>query len=253
MNSLQTTSSDYLNEAPRTQSRPDMRMDARVAIVATLAYSISVFLVDTWIGMAVFAMGLGCCFLVYRVPLVKILKSVVVFSFILVFAVLGHLPQGLAVGLFYGVRILLLSLATLAVAFTLDHTKIVRAFESYFGPLQRFGIPVDDYATMFSIAIRFIPICMEEFLQVDNAQRSRGSQLDDGPVFVCIRAWAGVIIPMLVGMFRRASSLAQGMECRCYGAAPLRTSLHGDDRLSLAGWIAAIVICAACLATGILL
>lgn len=229
------------------------RPDARIAIVVALAYSVSLFLVDGWSGMAAFCLLLACELAVLRVDVLQVAKTAVPLLFILVFTVVAHIPQGIDEGLFYALRILLLALATLAVAFSYDDSQFVRAFSSFGEPLRALRVPVDDIATMFSIALRFIPAGMEEFNRVANAQRSRGAHLDEGGAIARVRLWGNVLVPMLVGLFRRAGVLAQAMEARCYGGRCRRTSLHGSDILGPARIAVAILAAAVLIALGVVL
>ena len=227
--------------------------DPRISIVATLAYCIAVFLVDTWVGMAVFALVIAAALIVMRVRIGQIVKSIIPLLFILAFTVVAHIPQGIDEGFFYALRILLLALATLVVAFSYDDSQFVRAFSSFGRPLRALHVPVDDIATMFSIALRFIPAGMEEFKRVANAQRSRGARLDEGGAIARVRLWGNVLVPMLVGLFRRAGVLAQAMEARCYGSAVRRTSLHGDERLRAGDVAVAIAAAVVLIVLGVIL
>lgn len=222
-------------------------IDARVAVLAALAYSVAIFFVDTWAGMAAFALLLAGVLWFSHARLTMVFKSLVPLWFILAFTVLAHIPQGIDEGFFYAIRIALLAIATLVVAFSYDDTQLVRAFVWFMQPLRALKVPVDDIATMFSIAVRFIPVCMQEFLRVADAQRCRAAHFDDGGIVARVKQWGSVLMPMLVGLFRRASSLANAMEARCYGGG-LRTSLHGDQRLRAVDYVlicVAIGLCAA--------
>ncbi len=228
------------------------RPDARISIIVTFAYSVALFFVGSWWGMAIFAVSLAAVLVVARTGVLRVLKTAVPLLFILAFTVVAHIPQGIGEGLFYALRILLLALAALVVAFSYDDAQFVRAFSSFGRPLRAFRVPVDDIATMFSIALRFIPVGVDEFKRVAAAQRSRGAPLDEGGAIARMRLWGNVLVPVLVGMFRRASVLAQAMEARCYGAAVRRTSLH-DDRLGVPGVAVTILITAVLLLAGVTL
>ena len=237
----------------RSVKQHPTRLDARISIIVTFAYSVSLFFVDTWWGMAVFVVLLLIALAAMRVGVMRVFKTAIPLFLILAFTVLAHIPQGLGEGFFYALRILLLALATLIVAFSYDDAQFVRAFSSFGRPLRVLHVPVDDIATMFSIALRFIPSSVDEFKRVANAQRSRGAQLDDGAVMARIRLWGNVLVPMLVGMFHRASVLAEAMEARCYSASALRTSLYGDERLGAKDIALILALCAVFAALGIVL
>lgn len=231
---------------------PRRRIDARVAILAVLFYSIALFVAHTWLAMGVLAGALLVVLLLARIDLVSMLKGIVPLLAILGFTVAAHIPQGIDQGFYYALRILLLAMATLGVAFSYDDTQFVRAFSSFLGPLRAVKAPIDDIATMFSIAIRFIPVSLDEFQRVSNAQRARGARFDEGGIVERVKCWGSVLVPILVGLFHRAGVLAQAMEARCYGGAR-RSSLHGDERLRAVDVAAAVGASAACLAVSIVL
>lgn len=229
------------------------RVDARVSIIAVLFYSIALFVAQTWLALGVLAGALLAVLLLARIDIASMLKGIVPLLVILVFTVVAHIPQGIDQGFYYALRILLLAMATLGVAFSYDDTQLVRAFSSFLSPLRTVKVPVDDIATMFSIAIRFIPVSLDEFQRVSNAQRARGAHFDEGGLVERVKCWGSVLVPLLIGLFHRAGVLAQAMEARCYGVGARRSSLHGDERLGVLDVVAAIGVSAACLTVAVVL
>ena len=154
----------------------------------------------------------------------------------------GLVPAGLA-------RIVLLVVASLAVTYTTTSTELTDALGFFLRPLKRLGVPTDDIAMVFSLALRFIPVTAEEFGRVHDAQWARGASFAEGSLWERLRAWQTVLIPLFVGLFRRADSLAVAMDARCYGAPDVeRTSLaprafSGRSGLVLAvGLLACVVL-----------
>ena len=206
------------------------KLDARVALILGALFSVGLFFVDAWLGMII-AGVVVIFFLLVKNPQVKrILVSLVPLYVILAITFIAHIPEGISVGLFYVLRIFILAVATLAIAFGYDDTQLVRAFASLFSPLRRIHVPVDDIATMFSIALRFIPVSMDEVQRVYIAQKSRCASFDEGSYVERISLWGNVFVPVIVGLFRRADNLAEAMDARCYSGNK-RSSLH-KDRIS---------------------
>lgn len=222
-------------QSESTHSHP-LRLSARVALLMLLAYSVALFFVDTWLGMLVFTVAAAVAVALSGASLRRIGACLAPLMFILACTVLFQIPRGIEAGLFYAVRIVLLALGSFVVAFSYDDAQFVHAFQSLLAPFRVLRIPVDDIATMFSIALRFIPEGVDEFHRVEAAQRSRAASFDDGALVARIARWGGVFIPLLVGMFRRAGVLACAMEARCYGARLSRTSLHGDEKFAMRDW-----------------
>ncbi len=213
--------------ARRVAEQGCVKPDARIALTAVLVYSVALFWVDGWAWLAVLAVVLVAFAALLRPPMRTILIGLVPLYLILGFTVIAHIPQGLTVGLFFALRIFLLAIATLMVAFAYDDARLVRAISSMLSPLRALHVPTDDVATMFSIALRFIPASLDEIARVQTAQMSRGARFEQGGIADRVKCWSMVLIPVIVGMFRRAETLACAMDARCYSGGK-RTSLHAD-------------------------
>lgn len=237
------------------------RLDARVKLVLLLAFSITVFCVQHWTALGVLALVVAAAiadarlswrrFGLLALPLLVIMLIVWVCNAfmldvsapassalssvsagfatgwkpVVLWGSFGFSPQGCMFALFYAVRIYLILFASFVVTFTATSTQLSEAFISFLNPLRRLGVPVDDAATILSLALRFIPLIAEELAAIKRAQVSRGTQFDTGGAWQRISAYLAVFTPLLIGLFRRANVLACAMDARCYGAGP-RTSLN---------------------------
>ena len=93
-------------------------------------------------------------------------------------------------------------------------------------PLSVFHIKVHEIAMMMTIALRFIPVLLEETDKIMNAQKARGADMESGNIFKRVKALIPVLIPLFVSSFRRANDLAMAMECRCYNGGNGRTRMR---------------------------
>lgn len=228
-----------------------------------MAFSITLFCVETWPGILACGMLLAIVWGLSKLPFFRVGKMLAPlyailactllfnsFSFDLtrdpiayglggvssgVFALLdpvplvggfGFLPSGFGRGLYYVLRIVLLGLASLLLAFSTTAYDLMEAMRSFLSPLRRFGLPVDDLATVFSLALRFVPVLGEELSRIHGAQWSRGARFNQGGLRSRLSAWSCALIPLFVGLFRRADRLAVAMEARCYGGSSQRTHLR---------------------------
>jgi len=76
---------------------------------------------------------------------------------------------------------------------------------------------------MMGVALRFLPLLMEETDRIVKAQISRGARLDQGGPVRRMRAFLPVIVPLFIIVFRRADELALAMEARGYRGGEGRT------------------------------
>ena len=263
-------------------SSPVHCLDARAKLIVLAVYSVMLFFLDTACGLGLAAVMFAAALAASRIPPLRVLGLVipvyVLAALTVVFngftfatsdaiaqvdvigsAVAGIYPiagafslsvAGLMRGLFFAVRIVLLVFASLVLTFTTTSTELTAALNWFLRPLRIFRVPVDDIAMVFSIALRFIPVTAEEFCRVRDAQWSRGSQFGEGSLVARLKAWQTVLIPLFVGLFRRADVLAQAMDARCYGQVECRSSLN-DGSWRGADAAVLMVCSAACVALAI--
>ena len=249
---------------------PLHRADPRIKIALLLAYSITLFLLETWTGLAIAAVLYALAHAISRVPFrsvfvlaaptyvsspiyltdaeVSMAAPFAGFDPIAVAGSFGFVPAGFAKGAFNAIRVVILVYASLLVSFTTTSTEMMSAASSFMAPLKRTPIPVDDAACALSIALRFIPVTAEELCQVHDAQWSRCARFSGSGVVETLRAWGRVFVALFVALFRRADRLAAAMDARCYGAPTKdgrRSSLE-ESHLGIRGVAVIVVGIAAC-------
>lgn len=92
-------------------------------------------------------------------------------------------------------------------------------------PLKLFRVPVHEVAMIMSIALRFIPILLEETDKIMKAQIARGADFETGNIVKRARALVPLLVPLFISAFRRANDLAMAMEARCYRGGEGRTKM----------------------------
>jgi len=98
---------------------------------------------------------------------------------------------------------------------------------------------------MVSLALRFMPVLLEELDRIKTAQLARGADFRSGSVIGRARAAASLAVPLIVGAFRRADELADAMEARGYRNGPrtmlreLRMTVLDSAALAVMGFLIA--------------
>lgn len=143
-------------------------------------------------------------------------------------------------------RIIMLVCLALSVAESTTPTKLAHACTSLMRPLGHIGVPIEDVGLVLAMALRFIPVVSEEAGRIRLAQRVRGVNFDEGSVLRRVRAWAAVLTPLVVGLFRRADRVAESMDARCYGQRSSgkhrRVPLQPADKLVLLGGLVVMAV-----------
>ena len=158
--------------------------------------------------------------------------------------------KGIYIALFTAIRIIMLVVVSSLLTYTTTPTMLTDALERLLSPLKVFKVPVHTLAMIMTLALRFIPVLIEEIERIMNAQKARGADLESGGLVKRAKALIPILIPLFVSAFRRAYELAFAMECRCYTGGEGRTRMKQmklalRDFVSLAVFvlfIAAIIV-----------
>ncbi len=195
-----------------------------------LAFSIAIFFVRTSWGLALFVLVTLVSCALSRLSLERLCRMLgpvfVLAGFSWAFHVMAEPSlNGLLDGAFFAVRMVVLVAASFVVCLTTTTDQLLDAFRSLIKPIRIVGLPVDDIAFTLALSVRFIPVIEIEFARIRAAQVSRGAESARG-LFALARTWAAAFAALFVCLFRRAGTLAQAMDARCYGAAAERTHLR---------------------------
>lgn len=219
------------------------RLDPRVKLVSTLLYLISLFLFRSISGYLVATLFLVCIIRMSKVPLSYIVKGLKPIIMLLLITVLFNLfltrdgdvlahfwiftitEGGLVTAVFMAVRLIYLIIGSSLMTFTTTPGELTDGLEDLLKPLNRIKVPVHEVAMMMSIALRFIPILLEETDKIMKAQIARGADLESGNMIQRAKSMIPILVPLFVSAFRRANDLALAMEARCYHGGEGRTKM----------------------------
>lgn len=121
--------------------------------------------------------------------------------------------------------ILLVSSATLLTA-TTSPLALTAGLESLLQPLKRVKVPVQQLAMLLALALRFIPVIVEEAAKSIQARASRSPALNTGGLRQRLQGYIPLLFPLFVAIFRRGEALATAMEARCYRGDLQRTRMR---------------------------
>lgn len=219
------------------------KLDARMKIILTGVFIAILFVADNIIGLAVGIAFMFFAFLLSRIPLRLMVKSLKPIIPIIIFTAILNLffvttgdtlvkvwiikitTGGVSTSIFMILRIVCLIIGTSLLTYTTSPIALTDAIERLLGPLKKIKVPVHELAMMMTIALRFIPTLIEETDKIMAAQKARGADLETGSILKRARALIPILVPLFVSAFRRAEELAMAMECRCYHGGEGRTRL----------------------------
>ncbi len=222
---------------------PIHRLDPRVKLFGTFVYILSLFLFRDVVGFAVVTVFLVCVIRSSKVPfsyMVKGLKAILVlmvvtalFNLFLTpgdrvlfsYGILKITLEGVKNAGFMLVRLIYLIVGTSVMTLTTTPNQLTDGLEKALMPLSKVKVPVHSIAMIMSIALRFIPILIEETDIIMKAQTARGADFENGNLVKRTKAMVPLLVPLFVSAFRRADDLAMAMEARCYMGGAGRTKM----------------------------
>ena len=141
--------------------------------------------------------------------------------------------EGVEFAAFMAIRLIYLVMGSTILTLTTTPNQLTDGLEKSLGFLNRVGVPVHEVSMMMSIALRFIPILIEETDKIMKAQMARGADFESGNLIQKAKAMVPLLVPLFISAFRRATDLAMAMEARCYRGGEGRTKmkpLHYEKR-----------------------
>lgn len=218
------------------------KMDPRAKLVGTLVFIISVFVFHTFPGYAVATLFLAGMIAISKVPLkfmfkglkaiVMLLMITVIFNILLTpgnvlwqWGILRITEEGLLLAGRMAIRLTYLVIGSSVMTLTTTPNQLTDGLERLLRPLNKLHVPIHEIAMMMSIALRFIPILLEETDKIMKAQIARGADFETGNIIQKAKNMIPLLVPLFISAFRRANDLAMAMEARCYHG--------GDDRTQM--------------------
>ncbi|MCL2696612.1 MAG: energy-coupling factor transporter transmembrane protein EcfT [Oscillospiraceae bacterium] len=219
------------------------RLDARFKIIFSILAAAMLFTAQNFVGLGIAAVFIVMCYAASGIQFRMILKSLKPIIPLIIFTgilnlffikgeeILAHWwifkihTEGAKIAAFMIVRIITLITGMSLLTYTTSPIMLTDAIEALLAPLKKLRFPVHELAMMMMIALRFIPLLIEETDKIMMAQKARGANLDAKGLIKKAKALIPILIPLFISAFKRANELAMAMECRCYKGGEGRTRL----------------------------
>ena len=218
------------------------RLDPRTKLFGTMVFILSLFVANNIWGYLLGTIALAAVIVLTKVPvrfILKGLKAIVILLLISVSFNLFLTPgrelvrfwifkitwEGIRLAGFMAVRLIYLVVGSSLMTLTTTPNQLTDGLEKLLGPLKKVHVPVHEVSMMMSIALRFIPILLEETDKIMKAQIARGADFESGGLIQKAKAMIPLLVPLFISAFRRATDLAMAMEARCYHGGEGRTKM----------------------------
>lgn len=219
------------------------RLDPRVKLAGTLIFLVSLFAFASVESYLLATLALALVIRISKVPLKFMVRGLKSIFFLMLFTVAFNLflikgtpvfhiwiltvtREGVRTAVFMAIRLVYLVIGSSVMTLTTTPNNLTDGMEKALGPLRRIRVPVHEIAMIMSIALRFIPILLEETDKIMKAQTARGADFESGSLIRRVKNMIPLLVPLFVSAFRRANDLAMAMEARGYHGGEGRTKMR---------------------------
>ncbi len=193
------------------------KLDPRVKLFSTMIYIISLFCFRGVAALLIVTAFLAGVIRVSKVPfryMVKGLRAILVLMLItavfnlfltpgeplFTFGVFRLTAEGIRNAGLMLVRLTYLILGTSIMTLTTTPNQLTDGLEKALMPFSKIGIPVHAIAMMMSIALRFIPILIEETDKIMKAQMARGADFESGNLLRKVKSMIPLLVPLFISL-----------------------------------------------------
>lgn len=203
------------------------QMDGRIKLLCMLLLSLSASFASEWKHYVIPLCLIVIALIIARLPVITILKEMKFFAFLIMIVFVSNaiaipgdplpvLPfesisiQGVIRGGHFIGSLILIILISVIITSTTSFLTYKKAIEWYLRPIP--FVPEVRIATMINLVFMLIPIILDSYKEMIEAQKSRCVELQKNP----IKRLKFITSPLLSRTLQRADEIIYAMESRCY-------------------------------------
>jgi energy-coupling factor transport system permease protein len=219
-------------------------LDPRTKLLFSALMMVFVFCCHAWTGLLLLALVIAGAVSVSRLKLYWLGQGLAAFRYIIVLTAIVQtliypdVPELLSLGpvaigwaslnaaAMLSVRLILILTAAQLLLLSTSTLQMTVALEYLLKPLRVLRFPVGELVMIITIAMRFLPLILQESMEVRAAQMARGADFSQGSVISRIKKQLMIIVPIFGLSLQRVNDMACSLESRAYVPGIKRSHLH---------------------------
>jgi len=214
------------------------RLDPRAKAIFISSIVLSAVLVmDVFVYLFLLILLISV-YLLSKLPPSLLLGNLRVFLWLFVFVFVVHLlynsqtktfpnltAEGLNNGVIFSLRLAVFIFCALILSLTTPAVELADGLLKPLSPLKRLKFPIEELSLMMMIALRFIPLLVEEAFTLKKAQQARGADFE-GNLFKRSRKLIVLLLPLFISSLRKAEDLSFALDARGFRSGNKRSSFR---------------------------
>lgn len=183
-------------------------------LILFLIYTIAVFFVKNYTLLAAIAIFNILLLLILKIsPKMAVSNIMSVSVFILFTVTINIMFWNFSGAILIGIRLVLVCNMTYIFKYVLSPIELADSIELLLFPLRIFKIDTKDISLIINIAIAFIPILSDEFLQIKYALNAKGISFRNMHIIKNLQL---VLKPLIISIFKRTSQIEYALKAKGY-------------------------------------
>ncbi len=142
---------------------------------------------------------------------------------------------------FISTRLYLFLIVAIIFTTTTKETEIANSIEWFITPLRIIKVPTYEISMIITLAIRFVPLMIEDLIMISIAQTSRGHNIYNGNLRTKFKGLIKSLLPMLILAFKRSDDISNAMIIRGYEVGKKR-SKFAKNKFFILEWLTIIIL-----------
>lgn len=189
------------------------------SITLAFSHSLTKTLIYTCIGLLLFLLS--------KLHLLTVWKNIRgLFIVLLVMNYFQYRLHGIEAAALLALKMISFFLTVILMLSTTPPEKQMEGLHKLMSPMQRLGVKTESFVFMFTVAIIYLPLLLEDLMRIMQAQRARGPQPGRWNLLGRSKDMLLLLNHLLYMIFRRAERLSEAMESRCYRPGCERTAFY---------------------------
>ncbi len=189
-------------------------MKETLKLLILLVYTVLIFFISNYLILGIIAICNIVLMILFKVPKLKALKNIYFLSFFILFtAVINYFLVDMQTALLIIVRLILVCNFTYTYQYILSATELSKAIEILCFPLKLISINPKDVSLIISIAITFVPILSNEFVQTKYALKAKGLSKQNNSITKRLQY---TLKPILYSILRRTGEVEYSLKSKGY-------------------------------------
>lgn len=185
-----------------------------IKFILFLIYTIGIFFIRNYVALGLIAIFNIILMIALKIDLKNAINNIIrLLPFVLFTVAINMLFADLEFSILIGVRLILVCNLSYIFSKTISYMEFAEVIEKIVYPLKMFGINPKEIGLVVTIALSFVPIMKNEFVQIRNVLKVKGIKPTN---FNLLKNLGLVFKPFFISVMQRLNEIEMSLKAKGY-------------------------------------